>query len=54
MIERKFFYIFTCDYCFSHYVTAGFLALTGFRLLLDDWRGVVIAFFGLAAVRTSI
>ena len=50
LIERKFFYIFTCDYCFSHYVTAGFLALTGFRLLLDDWRGVVIAFFGLAAV----
>lgn len=50
LLERKFFYVFTCEYCFSHYVTAGFLAFTGFHLLLDDWRGVVIAFFALAAV----
>jgi hypothetical protein len=50
LFERKFFYVFTCEYCFSHYVTAGFLAITGFHLLLDDWRGVVIAFFALAAV----
>ena len=50
LVQRKFFYLFTCEYCFSHYVTAGFLAITGFRLLLDDWRGVVIAFFALAAV----
>ena len=50
LLERKFFYVFTCEYCFSHYVTAGFLAITGFHLLLDDWRGVVIAFFALAAV----
>src|SRR5918993_4460265 len=45
MLKRKFFYLFTCEYCFSHYVTIGFLALTKFRLLLDDWRGYVIAFF---------
>ena len=50
LFERKFFYVFTCEYCFSHYVTAGFLAITGFHLLLDDWRGVVIAFFALAAI----
>ncbi len=50
LLERKFFYVFTCEYCFSHYVTAGFLAITGFHLLLDDWRGVAIAFFALAAV----
>ena len=50
LVRRKLFYVFTCEYCFSHYVTAGFLALTGFRLLLDDWRGVVIAFFALAAI----
>lgn len=50
LLERKFFYIFTCEYCFSHYVTLAFLALTGYRLLLDDWRGVVIAFFATAGV----
>jgi len=26
-------------------VTLGLLVLTGFRLLIDDWRGWVIAFF---------
>src|SRR3954465_8440904 len=36
---RKFFYLFTCEYCFSHYVAAGAIWLTGFRLLVDDWRG---------------
>ena len=45
--RRKFFYLFTCEYCFSHYVAAFFLILTGYRLLLDDWRGLLIAFFTL-------
>jgi hypothetical protein len=45
--ERKFFYLFTCEYCFSHYVSLGVIGLTGFRLLLDDWRGVVLALFAL-------
>src|SRR6478752_2224128 len=43
LLERKFFYLFTCEYCFSHYVTIFFLWLTGFHLLLDDWRGYVLA-----------
>src|SRR5688500_19300969 len=30
---------------FSHYVAVFFIALTNFRLLIDDWRGYVIAFF---------
>jgi Na+-transporting methylmalonyl-CoA/oxaloacetate decarboxylase gamma subunit len=47
---RKFFYLFTCEYCFSHYVTIFFLILTRYRLLLDDWRGYVIAFFALVAI----
>ena len=42
---RKFFYLFTCEYCFSHWVTVFFLFLTRFRLLLDDWRGYVISLF---------
>lgn len=45
--QRKFFYILTCDYCFSHYVAIALLALTGYRLLLPDWRGVLIGGFGL-------
>ena len=45
IVSRKFFYVFTCEYCFSHWVTLFFLILTGFRLALDDWRGNVIAFF---------
>ena len=50
VLARKFFYLFTCEYCFSHYVTAAFLFLTRFRLLLDDWRGYVVAFFALVAI----
>jgi len=50
LLARKFFYLFTCEYCFSHYVTMFFLALTRYHLLLDDWRGYVIAFFALVAV----
>ena len=48
--QRKFFYLFTCEYCFSHYVAALFVALTGFRLLLTDWRGFLIAWFALVWV----
>ena len=47
---RKFFYLFTCEYCFSHYVTAGFLVMTRYRLLIDDWRGYVLSFFALVFV----
>jgi len=40
---RKFFYLFTCEYCFSHYVSAATVLTTGFHLLLPDWRGLVVA-----------
>ena len=50
LLQRKFFYLFTCEYCFSHYVTIFFIALTNFRLLINDWRGYVIAFFALVLV----
>jgi len=45
IFARKFFYLFTCDYCFSHYVTLLFIWLFNFRLIVDDWRGSVVAFF---------
>ena len=47
LIVRKFFYLFTCEYCFSHYVTAIMLVITRYHLLLDDWRGYLIAGFAL-------
>jgi hypothetical protein len=50
MLERKFFYLFTCEYCFSHYVTIALLAFTRFHLWLDDWRGYVLAFFSLVFI----
>ena len=50
LVQRKFFYVFTCEYCFSHYVVAFFLTVTGYRLLLDDWRGYLISFFALAGI----
>jgi len=43
LYARKFFYLFTCEYCFSHYVTAIFLVITRYRLLFPDWRGYLIA-----------
>src|SRR3954470_12951310 len=50
LAERKFFYLFTCEYCFSHYVTIFFLFVTRYRLLLDDWRGYLISFFAVVAI----
>ncbi len=47
---RKFFYLFTCEYCFSHWVTAVFLVITRYKLLYDDWRGYLIALFALVYV----
>jgi hypothetical protein len=48
--RRKFFYLFTCEYCFSHYVTVLFLVITRYKLLYDDWRGYLIAVFALVWV----
>ncbi len=45
LVQRKFFYLLTCEYCFSHYVAAAVVGLADFRLLLPDWRGLLIAWF---------
>jgi hypothetical protein len=45
--QRKFFYLFTCEYCFSHYVAVFFLAVTRYRLLYEDWRGYLVGGFAL-------
>ena len=44
-ITRKAFYLFTCEYCFSHYVTIVFLLITKFTLLMAGWKGYLIAGF---------
>lgn len=47
ILERKFFYLFTCEYCFSHYVTVFFIFFTDYKFIMSDWRGYVIALFSL-------
>ena len=47
LLKRKFFYLFTCEYCFSHYVTIFFLVITHYHLIFSDWRGYLIAGFSL-------
>ena len=53
LFVRKFFYLFTCEYCFSHYVTIFFLIITRFKLLIDGWQGYVISFFALVMVANA-
>ncbi len=48
--RRKFFYLFTCEYCFSHYVAVVFLTLTRFQMLYTGWRGYVVSLFALVWV----
>jgi hypothetical protein len=47
IVQRKFFYLFTCEYCFSHYVVIFMLLITRYKLLMDNWVGYVIAGFSL-------
>ena len=48
--QRKFFYLFTCEYCFSHYVAAVFIFITGYQLLFSDWRGYLISLFAVVFI----
>jgi hypothetical protein len=47
LLKRKFFYLFTCEFCFSHYVTVFILFLTNYTLYHDDWRGYILSGFSL-------
>jgi hypothetical protein len=47
LLQRKFFYALTCEFCLSHYVTAAWLWITRFQLLFNGWRGYLIAWFSL-------
>jgi hypothetical protein len=50
VFKRKFFYLFTCEYCLSHYVTALLLVITHYKLLFPDWRGYLISLFSMVWV----
>ena len=50
LIVRKFFYLFTCEYCFSHYVALAIVGITGYRLLLPDWRGALVGWLAMVWV----
>ncbi len=47
LLQRKFFYVFTCEYCFSHYVTIFILIVSKYHLFFMDWRGYLISGFSL-------
>ncbi|MDB5293897.1 MAG: hypothetical protein JWL69_5138 [Phycisphaerales bacterium] len=53
LFTRKFFYLFTCEYCFSHYAALFFMFLAGYHLMFRDWRGYLIAFFALVFVANA-
>ena len=47
IFRRKLFYVFTCEYCFSHYITILILFITRYHLLFSDWRGYLLGGFSL-------
>lgn len=44
---RKFFYLFTCEFCFSFYVASAVVFAARFLLLYPDWRGYVVSILSL-------
>jgi hypothetical protein len=47
VFQRKFFYLFTCEYCFSHWIALLFQLVFRFRLVFDDWRGYIVGWIAL-------
>ena len=45
--KKKFFYVFTCEYCFSHYISALTILVTDYTLLYNDWKGYFVSGFAL-------
>ena len=46
-LTTQIIYLFTCEYCFSHYVTALAIIFTGYHFLFDNWKGYILAEFAL-------
>jgi hypothetical protein len=47
LFARKAFYLLTCEFCFSFWVSLAATTLMDFRLLDPGWRGFVIAWLAL-------
>src|SRR5580700_12048998 len=47
LVKKKFFYLFTCEYCFSHYMAALALAIFRTPLVYAEWRGYLVAWLSL-------
>jgi len=47
LLARKFFYLFTCEYCLSHWCALAFEFVFQFRMVFDDWRGYLVAYAAL-------
>lgn len=47
---EKIAYWPTCYFCLSHFIAFGFLIFYPVKILSDDWRGYVIAFFAIVLV----
>jgi hypothetical protein len=50
LVARKFFFLFTCEYCLSHYITILLVLLTRYHLFINNWVGYFIAGFSLVWV----
>jgi len=50
LLARKFFYLFTCEYCFSHYIAIAMVIITRYYLIFTDWRGYFIGGFSMVWV----
>lgn len=47
LLVRKFFFLLTCEYCFSHYISIAAVAVTDYHLLLTNWIGYIIGGFSM-------
>jgi hypothetical protein len=47
LLQRKLFYLFTCELSFSFYVAAAAVALTRYQLLYAGWRGYTVSLLSL-------
>ena len=50
LYARKFFFLFTCEDRFSHYVAAAAIGISGFTLLMPGWRGALVSWLALVWV----
>lgn len=42
---QKLFYIPTCEYCLSFWITLPVVLIADYRMFFQDWRGMVLACF---------